>query len=65
MANLAAFYVQQAQNCEKAAAQATLDNERDKFLQAQAAWQSLADASARVQAEAAKREAARLRVTAD
>jgi hypothetical protein len=59
MVNPASFYKQQAENCAKAAAAATLANERDKFLQAQAAWRSLADAMAFTQAAAAKREAER------
>jgi hypothetical protein len=59
MVNQASFYKQQAENCAKAAAAATLENERDKFLQAQAAWRSLADATAFTQAAAAKREAER------
>jgi hypothetical protein len=54
-----AFYVEQAVSCGKAAAAATLANERDKFLQAQAAWQALADGTAKAQAEAAKRDARR------
>jgi hypothetical protein len=53
------FYAQQAENCARAAAEATLANTRDKFLQAQAAWQALADKTAVVQAEAEKREAER------
>jgi hypothetical protein len=55
------FYVQQAEACGKAASTAALTNERDKFLQAQAAWQALADKTALIQAEAAKREADRRR----
>ena len=59
------FYAQQAENCGKAADESTLANERQKFLQAQAAWQSLADSTARVQAEAGKRDAARKAAVAD
>jgi hypothetical protein len=65
MAQPETFYVQQAENCGKSAAAATLDNERQKFLDAQAAWQSLADATARTQAEAAKRDAERKQRLAD
>lgn len=61
MAEAVTFYARQAENCGKAAAAATLNNERDKFLQAQAAWQALADKTAMVQAQAAKREAERVR----
>jgi hypothetical protein len=61
MAEAVTFYVRQAESCGKAAAEATLDNQRDKFLQAQAAWQALADKTAMVQAQAAKREAERAR----
>jgi hypothetical protein len=59
MAVTVAFYTQQAENCRKAASEATLANERVKFLRAQAAWQALADKMARLQGEAAKREAER------
>lgn len=59
MAEAVAFYVRQAESCGKAAAESTLANERDKFLKAQAAWQALADKTALVQAQAAKREAER------
>jgi hypothetical protein len=59
MAEARSFYVQQAENCAKAASEATLTNERVKFLQAQAAWQALADKTVLGQAQAAKREAER------
>jgi len=59
MADQATFYRQQAEKCAEAAAAATLENERDKFLHAQAAWRSLADGTAFTQAAAAKREAER------
>lgn len=55
------FYARQAENCGRSAAEATLENERQKFLQAQAAWRALADKTALVQAQAAKREAERVR----
>lgn len=38
------FYREQAASCAELARNAQLANERDKFLQAQAAWQALADA---------------------
>jgi hypothetical protein len=53
------FYLKQAASCGQAAAAAILANERDKFLSAQAAWQALADSVAKVQEQAAKREAER------
>ena len=53
------FYIQQAANCGEAAAAAKLANERDKYLQAQTAWQALADAAAKRDEDSAKREAAR------
>ena len=59
MAEAGAFYARQAESCGKAAAAATLTNERDTFLQAQAAWQALADKTVFVQAQTAKREAER------
>jgi hypothetical protein len=58
MAQPMTFYIEQAAQCGAQASAATLDNERDKFLSAQAAWQGLADALARSLAERAKREAA-------
>jgi hypothetical protein len=59
MSQTAAFYVNQAASCEKAAAEASLANEREKFRQAQAAWQALADATIRTSEESAKRDAER------
>jgi hypothetical protein len=59
MAQLVSFYLQQARNCGEAADAATLANQRGKFLDAQAAWQALADQTLKVQEAAAKREAAR------
>jgi hypothetical protein len=59
MSQTATFYVQQAANCEKAAADAILANEREKFRHAQAAWQALADATIRTNEASAKREAER------
>lgn len=37
-----AFYLEQAALCGQAAEAATLDNQREKFLTAQKAWQALA-----------------------
>jgi hypothetical protein len=59
MVDQSTFYEEQAEICARAAAEATLPNERDKFLQAQAAWKSLAEGRAFTQAAAAKREAER------
>ncbi|MFA7603430.1 MAG: hypothetical protein WCY29_10525 [Novosphingobium sp.] len=59
MAEAISFYARQAESCAKAAAEATLANQKTKFLQAQAAWQALADKTALVQARAARREAER------
>lgn len=54
MASPIDFYLEQAADCARQAAGATLDNQRDKYLQAQAAWQALADG---IRARAAKRDA--------
>ena len=62
MADQIAFYAQQAENCRQSAATATLENERQKFLQAQMAWEALADKTAQTQAKAAMRDAKRLRL---
>lgn len=59
MSQPVSFYIQQAESCGAAAAESKLDNERDKYLKAQAAWQTLADAAAKTRDEAAKRDAAR------
>lgn len=50
------FYLAQAANCGIAAADSTLENQRNKFLHAQAAWEALANASAKAQAEKTKRD---------
>lgn len=65
MAHQSEFYMQQAENCGTAAAAATLANERDKYLQAQAAWQALAAASAKIRDGAAKRDALRAGLPSD
>ncbi len=62
MSQPVSFYITQAANCATAAAAATLVNEREKYLSAQAAWQALADATAKTRDEAAKRDAARAAV---
>lgn len=49
------FYALQIGLCGEQAAAAGLANRRSMYLRAQAAWQQLADAEARVQAERAKR----------
>ena len=59
MADQVAFFRKQAEMCGNSAASSRLENERQKFLDAQAAWQTLADGMARTQAAAAKREAER------
>ncbi len=51
------FYADQAAACEKAAAEATLSNQKEKYRQAQAAWQALADTTVRHREEAARRQA--------
>lgn len=59
MADQVAFYRKQAEMCGNSAASSNLKNERQKFLDAQSAWQTLADGMAKTQAAAAKREAER------
>jgi hypothetical protein len=51
------FYLEQAENCGKAADKAILPNEREKFLRAQASWEALANKSAKALADRAEREA--------
>jgi hypothetical protein len=53
----AGFYLTQAEQCAKAAADTLLDNQRDKYLRAQAAWQALADREDTVKAARDKRDA--------
>lgn len=45
------FYRSQAKACADAAALAELDNQRDKFLSAQHAWEKLADQTEKIQSE--------------
>ena len=51
------FYQIQIGLCGEQAAKAGLDNQRAMYLRAQAAWQQLANAEAKVQAEREKRVA--------
>ncbi len=53
------FYEIQIGLCGQQAAAAGLDNQRTMYLRAQAAWQQLANAEAKVQVERAKRLADR------
>ena len=55
MRGTAEFYDIQIGLCGQQAAAAGLDNQRTMYLRAQAAWQQLANAEAKVQAERAKR----------
>jgi hypothetical protein len=45
------FYRTQAQACAVAAEQAQLDNQREKYLSAQRAWEALADRTAKIQSD--------------
>lgn len=47
MTALTNFYRDQVAQCAEAASSSSLSNQRNKFLMAQAAWQGLADRSAR------------------
>lgn len=49
------FYSTQIEQCGRNAADAVLDNQRDMFLRAQAAWQLLADKETAAQTERDKR----------
>jgi len=51
------FYLSQAALCAKSAQGTTLPNLRDKYLQAQAAWQALADRELGIRAAREQREA--------
>jgi hypothetical protein len=44
------FYRNQAKACAEAAELAQLDNQREKFLSAQRAWEALANRTAEIQA---------------
>lgn len=54
------FYNAQAATCAANATKATLDNERDKYLRAQAAWEALATRENETQVARLKREADKL-----
>lgn len=51
------FYLEQAQSCAKAAADAALPNQREILLRSEKAWQTLADRTAATTAARALREA--------
>jgi hypothetical protein len=51
------FFLAQAAICAQAAEGAALENQRDKYLRAQAAWQALADREIRNEAAREEREA--------
>lgn len=53
------FYLAQAANCARSAAATQLDNQRETYLRAQAAWQALADREIGVKAARDLREAER------
>ena len=53
------FYLTQVAQCARSAAGASLSNERDKYLRAQAAWQVLADRELGIRAARDQREAQR------
>ena len=60
------FYRSQAQACAEAAAGAGLDNQRDKYLSAQRAWEELADRSEKIQTDReARLVAAKIRTDAE
>ncbi len=52
------FYRSQAEACAAAAAGAGLDNQRDKYLSAQRAWEELADRTEKIQNDRQARLAA-------
>jgi hypothetical protein len=60
MSATVSFYLEQVAKCATEARGAALDNQRAKYLDAQAAWQELADRAAHVQTEREKRDAARV-----
>lgn len=55
MASPYTFYLEQAENCSKAADKAILQNEREKFLRAQASWEALAHKTAKALADRTER----------
>lgn len=50
------FYLDQAAECGRNAQSATLQNQREVLLKAQAAWQAMADRAIRTAAERDRRE---------
>ena len=54
------FYLDQAAKCAQGAVDAKLPNQRETFLRSQEAWQAMAERAIRVDAERAKRDAARV-----
>jgi hypothetical protein len=65
MSATVSFYLEQVAKCATEAQGAALDNQRAKYLDAQAAWQELADRALHVQTEREKRDAARVVVLQD
>lgn len=61
------FYLGQVALCDKAAAAASLPNQRDKYVRAGAAWQALADREIGIRAARDKQaaEKAALRIAAE
>lgn len=57
------FYLRQVALCAKAAGETDLDNQRDKFLRSQAAWQTLADRAGKTAAAKAANDAQRIAAT--
>lgn len=58
MAATPEFYRSQAKACADAADLAALDNQRDKYLSAQHAWEELADRTEKIQSDRDARLAA-------
>lgn len=57
MSGSSQFYLTQAALCAKSAQGTVLPNLRDKYLQAEAAWQALADRELGIRAAREQREA--------
>jgi hypothetical protein len=53
------FYLQQARSCARAADEATLPNQREKYRLARRAWQALAERAVKIRREREKRSAER------
>lgn len=56
MATPARFLLDQAESCARAAAAATLSNQRDTFLRSEAVWRTLAEREIATQTARAERE---------